>query len=199
MTSLFPGFATLAAFAANSTWRESEWAAAQLQPFTGKTLRIELWPRSALTTCTLRVAEGGSWESVDPSAFDLPADVTMRMTPGVAATLAQMPDKPGAALDLAGDPAFVGALRKLHDVLPLAIEDRLSTLAGPIIAHAATRVMRSLVQWPRHAADRLGAATASYLTEEDPVLLHRRSFSKFAEEVELLRARTARVLAKHQP
>lgn len=194
LTTLLSGFAR---FAANNAWRGSEWAGAQLLPHAGKTLRVEVWP---LSSFVLRVSAEGAWEDVgddfSPAATAAP-DATLRITPSLAAKLAQLPDKPGAALDLTGDAAFVAALRDLHDVLPLALDDRLSEIAGPIAAHALSTALRSLAAWPRLAAGRVGAGAAAYLTEEAPLLLKRQSFRTFTEELETLAERTEGLISNH--
>ena len=194
MSSLLSAFAR---FAANNAWRGSEWAGAQLLPHAGKALRVEVWP---LSSFVLRVSAEGSWEDADadfsPVAPAAP-DATLRITPAVAAKLAQLPEKPGRALDLTGDAEFVGALRDLHDVLPLALDDRLSALAGPIAAHALSTALRSLAAWPRQVADRVGAGAAAYLTEEAPLLLKRQSLRTFTEELEKLAERTEGVVRNH--
>ena len=183
----------LARIAGNSVWRNSDWADGELRRLAGKVLSIELWP---LTPFVLRISAEGEWESARPEAAAAP-DATLRITPRVAVRLAQLPTRPGAALDLTGDPAFVAALRDLHDVLPLALEDHLSALAGPIVAHGVTTALRSMAAWPAQAADRAGAGTAAYLTEEDPLLVSRESFRRFADEVAATAARVERLVAGH--
>ena len=105
------------------------------------------------------------------------------------------PDKPGAAIDLDGEPDLVQALRDLFDVLPLAIEERLSSLIGPIAAHGIATGMRGLASWPGHAAERVGAGLAAYLTEESATLLKRRTFEAFGDDLAALEERVERLAA----
>ena len=204
MTSTLAG---LASSAANAAWRDSGWASEQLLQHVGKTLRVEVRPAPASASFTLRVADDGTWQSADAAIATIATktsessahpDATLRITPSVAVKLAALPDKPGALLDLTGDPSFVSTLRDLHDVLPIAIEDRLSGVAGPIFAHALSSMMRSIAQWPKAAAERVNAGAAAYFTEETPVLVHRDTFNRFAVEVEALAHRAEGVIA-HNP
>ena len=200
MTSTLAG---LASAAANAAWRDSGWASEQLLQHVGKTLCIEVRPAPAFASFTMRVADDGTWQSADAAitteTSESPAhpDATLRITPSVAVKLAALPDKPGALLDLTGDPSFVSTLRDLHDVLPIAIEDRLSAAVGPIFAHAVSSMVRSIAQWPKAAAQRVNASAAAYFTEETPVLVHRDTFNRFAVEVEALAHRAERVISQN--
>lgn len=200
MTSIF---ASLASAVANTAWRNSGWALTHLQPYAGKTLRVELIPPLGalpLSTFAMRVTADGNWETVASENPDseAAADATLRMTSTVGARLAQLPDKPGGALDITGDAGFVAALRDLHDVLPIAIEDRISSVVGPIAAHAALSTLRSIARWPQTVAERLNASTVAWIVEEQRMLVGRGSFERFAKDVEALSERTAHLLEKHR-
>ena len=171
--------------AANATWRDVDWARALLAPHAGKTLRVEVWPL-AVAGFTLRITPDGDW---DDAAGGEAADATLRLTPAMIPRWAAVPDKAGMALDLDGEPALVRALRDLSDVLPLALEERLAALVGPLAAHGISSVMRALAAWPAHATERVGAGLAAYLTEERPALLKRRNFEEFGRDVSTLAAR----------
>ena len=171
--------------AANATWRDIDWARTLLAPHAGKTLRVEVWPLAG-AGFTLRITPDGDW--TEAGGVEL-ADATLRLTPAMLPRLAAAPDKSGAALDLDGEPALVRTLRDLSDVLPLALEEGLAALVGPLAAHGVSSVMRALAAWPAHAAERFGAGLAAYLTEERPALLKRRSFEEFGRDVSALAAR----------
>ena len=171
--------------AANATWRDVDWARTLLAPHAGKTLRVEIWPL-AVAGFTLRITPDGDW---DDAAGGEEADATLRLTPAMIPRWAAAPGKSGMALDLDGEPALVRTLRDLSDVLPLALEERLAALIGPLAAHGVSSVMRALAAWPAHAAERVGAGFAAYLTEETPALLNRRTFEEFGRDVSVLAAR----------
>jgi ubiquinone biosynthesis protein UbiJ len=189
-------FTWFARRAANATWRDVDWARAQLQPHAGKILRVEIWPL-AFAGFTLQISPDGDWDDATAAA-GRQADAILRLTPAMlprlATALATAPDKPGAAIDLDGEPTLVQTLRDLLDVLPLAIEERLSSLVGPIAAHGISSAMRALASWPGYAAGRIGAGLAAYLTEESATLLKRKTFEAFGNEVAALRERVDRLV-----
>jgi len=187
--------------AANSTWQDADWVRAQLRPHAGKTLQVVVWPLAA-AGFTLAISAEGEW--VDASAdAAAPASAILRISPALlprlATVLASTPEKPGAAIDLTGDPALVRTLRDLLDVLPLALEDRLAALAGPIVAHGVSTTLRALSSWPGHAAERVGAGLAVWLTEESATLLKRSTFESFRAELAALEARAEGLAATLPP
>lgn len=187
-----PPFARFARRAANATWRDVDWARTLLQPHAGKTLRVEIWPM-AFAGFALQISSDGDWEDATAPTGQR-ADATLRLAPSMLPRLAMAPDKPGAAIDLEGEPTLVQTLRELLDVLPLAIEERLSSRIGPIAAHGISSAMRALASWPGYAAERIGAGLAAYLTEERPTLLKRKTFEAFGNDVAALEERVDRLV-----
>jgi ubiquinone biosynthesis protein UbiJ len=196
MSTLFGSFASTAA---KTAWGDSAWAMTHLLPHAGKILRVELFPplaSSAVASFAIRVTDDGNWEPAGDATAN-PADATLKLTPRVGVLLAQLPEKPGAALDLTGNAEFVSALRDLHDVLPIAIEDRVSAFLGPLVAHALTTTMRSVARWPAEAANRVGAGAAAWGGEEQRTLVGRPAFDRFAADVAALAERAGQLLERH--
>ena len=162
-----------------------------LQPHAGKTVRVEIWPLAG-TGFTLQISSDGDWCDASAAA-GRQADATLRLNPSMIPRLATAPDKPGAAVELEGEPSLVQALRNLLDVLPLAIEERLSSSIGPIAAHGISSAMRALASWPGYAGGRVGAGLAVYLTEEHATLLKRKTFEAFGNDVAALAERIDRL------
>ena len=175
--------------AANAMWGGVGWAKERLLPFAGCTVQVSAWPAPAFV---LRVASDGSWESARLEPGQSP-DVRLRLSPAALPRLASAPDRPGSALDGDGDPKFLQALRDLGDVLPLAFEERLSSVVGPLAAHGITSAMRGLAGWPAIAADRISAGFGAYLTEEAQTLLKKTTLAAFAAEVAAVSARADRL------
>ena len=187
-----PYFAQVARRAVNGTWRDVDWARALLQPYAGKTLRVEIWP-PVFAGFTLQISPDGDWDDAI-TADGQQVDATLRLTPAMIPRWAAAPDKPGAAVDVDGEPALAQTLRDLLDVLPLALEERLSTLVGPLAAHGISSAMRALASWPGYAAERVGAGLSAYLTEESATLLPRNAFEAFGNDVAALAERTDRLV-----
>ena len=177
--------------AAGSVLGSLDWAHEKLRPFAGRTVHVSAWP---LPGVALRVGADGNWED---AALDSPqqADARLRVSPAVLPRLAGTPDKPGSALEGDGDPEFLQTLRELGDVLPLAIEERLSSVIGPIGAHAVASAMRAMAAWPASAAERVNAGVGAYVTEESATLLKKSTLVAFAAELAELEASVDRLVA----
>lgn len=171
----------LARLAANSTWGEVDWARRKLEAHAGKSVCFEAWP-GGFAAITLRISAEGDWQDAQPDAVP---DATMRITPALFARLLNAPGKLGSAFspDASGDPALVETLRDLHDVLPLAIEEKMSSVVGPVIAHGLWSAVASIGTWPAYAAERAGAGLAAYWTQENATLPGRPAFATFRQEI----------------
>jgi len=171
----------LARLAANSTWRDVDWARRKLEAHAGKSVRFEAWPLG-FASITLRISAEGDWQDGEPDAVP---DATVRITPALFARLLNAPGKLGSAFspDASGDSALVDTLRDLHDVLPLAIEEKMSSIVGPVIAHGVSSAAASIGAWPGYAAERAGAGLAAYWTQENATLPGRPAFETFRQEI----------------
>jgi ubiquinone biosynthesis protein UbiJ len=183
MTLLSP--ARYANAAAGSMLGSLDWARDKLRPFAGRTVHLSAWPMPGIA---LRVAPDGDWQDATLDSSQQ-ADVRLRISPAILPRLAGAPDKPGSAIDGDGDPEFLQTLRDLGDVLPLALEERLSSLIGPIAAHGISSAMRAIAAWPAVAAERVNAGFGAYVTEESQTLLKKSTLAAFAGEVEEIAAR----------
>ncbi|MEO8133971.1 MAG: SCP2 sterol-binding domain-containing protein, partial [Betaproteobacteria bacterium] len=177
----------LARRAANATWRDVDWARDRLRAHSGMVVRFEIWPLG-FAAVTLRISADGDWEDAAPGPTP---DATVRLTPAVLARLASSSGKLGTALapDAIGDPALVEALREIHDVLPLAIEERLAAAIGPLAAHGIASATRSIAAWPAYAAERAGAGLAAYWTQESATLPGRPAFESLRQDLATLSQR----------
>lgn len=181
--------ARFARVAANAVWGDVDWARARLKAFAGRTVHVSPWP---LPGFVLRVTADGTWEDASLGSAQ-EADVRVRLSPALLPRLAAMPDRPGSAIDGEGEPEFLQALRDLGDVLPLAVEERLSSLIGPLAAHGLSSTFRALSAWPAQAGERLNAGFAAYFTEESSALPKRSAFNAFKAEIAELEERVARL------
>ena len=183
--------ARFARVAANAVWGDVDWARARLKAFAGRTVHVSPWP---LPGFVLRVTADGTWEDASLGSAQ-EADVRVRLSPALLPRLAAMPDRPGSAVDGEGDPEFLQALRDLGDVLPLAIEERLSSVIGPLAAHGLSSTFRALSTWPAQAGERLNAGFAAYFTEESAAVPKRSAFNAFKAEIAQIEERVTRLEA----
>lgn len=182
-----PSLSGLARVAANATWRDVDWARDHLRPHHGKTVRFEVWPLG-FAAATLAISANGDWEDALPGASP---DATMRLTPALLARWANAPGKLGTAIapDASGDSSLIEALRGVTDVLPLALEEKMSALIGPLAAHGLSTAVQKAGAWPAYAAGRAGAGIAAYWTQESTVLPGRPVFESFRRDLAELTAR----------
>jgi ubiquinone biosynthesis protein UbiJ len=175
--------------AAGSLLGNLDWARDKLRPFAGRTVHLSAWPMPGIA---LRAKADGNWED---ATLDSPqqADVRLRISPAMLPRLAGSPDKPGSAVDGDGDPEFLQTLRDIADVLPLALEERLSSVVGPIAAHGVASAMRALAAWPAVAAERVNAGIGAYVTEESQALLKKSTLAAFSTELQEIAARVDRL------
>lgn len=182
-----PSLSGLARLAANATWRDVDWARDRLAPHHGKTVRFEVWPLG-FAAVTLAISANGDWEDAPPGAS---ADATLRLTPALLGRWASARGKLGTAIapDATGDSSLIEALRGLTDVLPLALEERMTALIGPLAAHGVSTAVRKISAWPPYAAERTGAGIAAYWTQERTALAGRPMVESFRRDVAEVAAR----------
>lgn len=83
------------------------------------------------------------------------------------------------ALDLDGEPALVRTLRDLSDVLPLALEEQLAALVGPLAAHGISSAMRALAAVAR-ARGRTGRGGACRVPDREARAAQAQDFEELA-------------------
>src|SRR2546426_9542057 len=87
----------------NHLLRQSPWAAQRLQPFAGKTARVQMPPLSA----SFVIAADGTLAS---SAFEGEPDVTITLPPGAAISALHDRDAVMRSAQITGDAAFAETL-----------------------------------------------------------------------------------------
>ena len=127
------------------------------------------------------------------------ADVTIQGTlPALLfANLQREPGTP-AGVRIAGDAAIGQEFQKLIRKLDIDWEDRLSRFIGGTAANRVGRTLRSLEQFGRDSAERLGENLREYLQQETRDLPLREEVEHFVEAVDFLRADVDRLEAQLQ-
>lgn len=172
--------------AINRLLRQNAWALQRLQPFAGKSLRVDCFP------ATLLLGIGGSGEAVAVAA-DVAPDVTVKITPGVMLRLAARDASAWNDIAVEGDPQLAAALNHVTRNLRWDVEEDLSRVFGDIAAHRMVETGRKLDRWGRQGADNLARSFAEYWTEERPLIAARADIEQFIREVDTLRDDLARV------
>jgi len=104
----------------------------------------------------------------------------------------------GSGVSFAGDAETLEEFARLLELARPDLEEELARLTGDVIAHETARVARSGRAWFRHALDALTLNTAEYLQEESRDLPSRNEAEGFFTDVEQVRDRVERALARAQ-
>lgn len=166
--------------------RQNSWALQRLQPFAGKILRADCFPLS------LRFAVGESGEAIAAPA-EPPADVTLRLTPGLMLRLAARDATVWNAIPVEGDPQFAAALNHIARHLRWDVEEDLSRVLGDIAAHRLVKSGRKVANWGQQGVDNLIRSFTEYWTEERPLIAGCAEVLQFGRDVDTLRDDVARL------
>jgi len=166
----------------NRLLQREDWARAALAPHAGATARIE----AAMVTVFLGVAPGGMLEvgTGTPS-------VTITLD---AAALAGSLFDPAAALRdvrVAGDAAFAQVLTDvLQKLRPDPAED-MARWIGDAPAERIVKTVSAAMAHVREAGERAARQGADYFVAENPLLLGKRDWEAFGQELAALNGRLA--------
>ncbi|EXI71380.1 MAG TPA: hypothetical protein PK440_03280 [Candidatus Accumulibacter phosphatis] len=180
-------FARAALPLVNHVLAADDWARERLATFAGKTASVHVGAHELLRVAIdeqglLRRSPPGTTMTV---RIELPSDAPARLL-GDRATLFSAATIAGSA-DLAETLGLV--FRNLH----WDVEEDLSQVFGDIVARRGLQLGRQVARWHWQGANRLAAAVAEYLTEEQPEVAHRRDVEHFCGDVDTLRDDLARL------
>jgi ubiquinone biosynthesis accessory factor UbiJ len=179
-------FESAAAGFINHLLRGASWARDELEPFAGRTARIEVIPFALALT----VVESGE---IMPAAAGAAPAVTLRLTPGLMLRLAARDEDAWREIEIAGDTDFAATINRVARNLRWDVEEDLSRVFGDIAAHRMAEAGRTIRRWGEQAADNTARSFAEYWTEEQPLIAVRRDLDAFGRAVDQLRDDTARL------
>ena len=142
----------------------------------------------------LRMAvRDGKLDVAEPD--DTPADVSLGGDlPRLAALLGG--DHAGPGLDLRGDPAVAEAFARLLKHCRPDPEEELARLAGDVFARQAGDAARAAAQWAEGSSESLRRSMRDFVQEEGHLAPTRVEFDAFADQVEGMRDKAARLAAR---
>lgn len=165
---------------------QNAWARAQLQPYGGRSVRLDMPPLGA----TLAILEDGGLAMAGETAT---ADAGIRLAPTVAFRLLSGDQAAATLVTLEGDTELAAALGRVLRGMRWEYEEDLSRLIGDAPAH-------QLADFGRRAAAGVGTQLADiarmlaeYWQEEQPMIAKKRHVSAFVQEVDELRDAAARL------
>lgn len=169
----------LSADALNHLLRQNSWAAGQLQPYAGKTVRLSLPPLQS----TLTINAAGEFDAVTGND----ADATIALTPTAALRLLLQPESAASLATLSGDMQLATAVGKVLHGLRWDAEEDLSRVVGDIPAHELSRAGSAIKHELARQAQAIAGMLAEYWLEEQPLIAKKRHLEQFSREVDALR------------
>ncbi|GBG15573.1 ubiquinone biosynthesis protein UbiJ [Novimethylophilus kurashikiensis] len=172
--------------ALNHLLHQNAWAPEHLQPYAGKTLRLELAPFS--TDITI-VDSGLLVPAVENPVID--ASIALSPTAAFRFALSREFDLSGARME--GDLDLATGVGRVLQQLEWEVEEDLSRLLGDIPAHQLVSTGKRVVGEGKRQLRAFGEMLADYWLEEQPLIAKQRHLEAFSQEVDTLRDDLARL------
>lgn len=164
----------------NHVLRGESWALRRLQPFAGRTVKIQTLPFQI----TFTVTDSGEVAQALPN---VEADATFRFSPAVALRILGRDESAFRDVAVSGDADFAQAIEFVIRHARWDAEEDLARVFGDIAAHRITAGAREVMRLQARAAQSLAHNLADYLVEERAIIVRRREIEAFVREVDTLR------------
>lgn len=166
--------------ALNHVLERTPWAQRRLQPFAGRTARLEARP----LRLTLSVSADGGIETAVGGGEP---DVTIRLPDN--APLLWLTDRKAVfgSAHLAGAADFAEALAFVFRNIEWDLEADLAEVVGDLAAHRLTTTGQRVAAWQAATLRRVAANLGEYLLEEEAAVVRRAEVESFCGEVNRLR------------
>ena len=170
---------------------QNSWANAMLQPFTGKSVQFNI----SLMSSTVVILENGSL--VIAGATNTP-DATVTIPISLLPRLISKDESVKMHINIEGDTHLAAELAKVFANMRWDYEDDLSKVVGDIPANKIGEFSRKTVNAVKETTTNLAEMLSEYWQEEKPMIAKKRHIETFNEQVDTLRADTARFEKKLQ-
>ena len=165
---------------------QNSWAKARLQPYSGKSVRFNVFPVNAMLT----VLEDGGLAMAGEA---LPPDASVNITPGVALRLIAGDEAANTLIEIEGDTELATAMAKVLHEMSWDFEEDLSRVIGDVAAHHAAKFGTKAGAGIKRQTINLAEMVTEYWQEEMPLLAKKRHVENFIQEVDTLREDTERL------
>ena len=165
---------------------QNSWAKAQLQPYSGKSVRFNVFPVNAMLT----VLEDGGLAMAGEA---LTPDASVNITPGVALRLIAGDEAANTLIEIEGDTELATAMAKVLHEMSWDFEEDLSRVIGDVAAHQAAKFGTKAGAAIKRQTINLAEMVTEYWQEEMPLLAKKRHVENFIQEVDTLREDTERL------
>ena len=156
------------------------WARTRLAPFAGCVARLSLPP----FRLGFVISADGMLTASDLEREDYDVEIALPVETPLLAM--QGSEAVAKATRISGSAEFADALGFVLRNLRWDFEEDLSKLVGDIAAHRIAELLKSFGAWQAQAAQNLAENLAEYLTEEQPMVVNRRTLDTFFDAVNQL-------------
>lgn len=170
---------------------QNSWANAMLQPFAGKSVQFNI----SLMSSTVVILENGSLAIA--GATNTP-DATVTIPISLLPRLISKDESVKMHINIEGDTHLAAELAKVFANMRWDYEDDLSKVLGDIPANKIGEFSRKTVNAVKETTTNLAEMLSEYWQEEKPMIAKKRHIETFNEQVDTLRADTARFEKKLQ-
>lgn len=165
---------------------QNTWAAPLLQPFAGKSVRLNV----ALVSTSLVILENGSLAVAGET--NIP-DATITISPSLLLRLMTKDESAKLQIRIDGNTHLATELAKVFSHMRWDFEDDLSKLVGDVPANKIGEFSRHAVATVKETTANLASMLSEYWQEEKPMLAKKRHVEQFNAEVDILRADVERL------
>jgi ubiquinone biosynthesis protein UbiJ len=160
---------------------QNSWAHALLQPFSGKSLRINF----ILAEATLVILENGNLAMAGKT--NIP-DASVTIPPSLLVRLLAKDESAKLQIAVEGDTHLAAELAKVFTHMRWDYEDDLSRVIGDIPAGKFGQLLRQTTHTIKETGTNLGEMLFEYWQEEKPLIAKKRHVEQFISQVDTLRA-----------
>lgn len=161
----------------NHVLHGESWACKRLQPWAGKTVRIQIFP---FVDFTFTIQADGMLSAAPDSTI---ADTSLSLTPSLLPYFLTKEEAVLRNIKISGDDTIANELIDVGKHLHWDIEQDLSNIVGDIPAHRVIQVSESIINWHVNSINDLSQALVEYWTEEQPILAKTFNVNNFVCEV----------------
>ncbi|MFN0160067.1 MAG: SCP2 domain-containing protein, partial [Burkholderiales bacterium] len=160
----------------NHVLAQSPPARARLAAHAGSVLQVDAAPFAF----KLRIAADGSVARESDAAA---ADLVVRIAPSALPLFLTDANAARKSVRIEGDAGLAASMDAVLREARWDIEEDMSRVIGDVAAHRVGQAARALASWATQTAKDLGTSTASFLTDEEPLLARRDEAERLRDDI----------------
>lgn len=164
----------------NHLVNQNSWARAELQPFSGKSVRLNIMPASAIVSILENGGLALAGDVAEPEAI-----ISMPLT--VALRILTNDETANTLVEIDGDTELATALAKVLRGMRWEYEEDLSRVIGDAPAYQAAEFGRKALAEMRRQSMNVAEMFSEYWQEEQPLIAKKRHIVEFVKQVDELR------------